>query len=351
MDSATKTTRDLRPHSLRVEKPWGSEVIWAQTDAYVGRPLHVTAGRRLSLQYHDQKLESQCLVRGRAVLIIEDDAGALREVEMEPGKVAISPTSATASTPLRTPGIVEVSTPEQGTTFRVDDDYQRPNETPRARAAERRGWPSMSPPFDIVTFDCYGTLIDWGGAAATFAAEAARRGVALDTATALNAYAAAEAEVETEQYRPYHEVLAESARRAANRLGWAMTASEARFLPDSLPSWLPFADTNPALERMAAAGCALAILSNVDDDLIAATLRHLTVTFAFVITAQQVQSYKPAHGHFLEARRRIGDRRWLHAAQSAYHDLPRLQRAGRRSAWINRKGEASPAGVQAMPVP
>ena len=202
--------------------------------------------------------------------------------------------------------------------------------------------------YDIITFDCYGTLIDWErGIAEAFAAAAAVDGVVLDRAALLDAYAAIEPVVEAETYRPYHDVLAECARRVAARLGWGLAEERAHFLPESLPSWSPFPDTNPALERLAAAGYRLGILSNVDDDLLAGTRRHLTVPFALVITAQQVRSYKPAHGHFLAARERTGDGRWLHAAQSYFHDIVPARSLGIPNAWINRKHEAPTDGGRA----
>ena len=111
-----------------------------------------------------------------------------------------------------------------------------------------------------------------------------------------------------------------------------------------MPRWPPFADTNAALERLAAAGYRLGILSNVDDDLLAGTRRHFTVTFDPVVTAQQVRSYKPAHGHFLTARERLGGARWLHAAQSYFHDVTPARALAIPVAWINRKREA-PSGT------
>ena len=109
-----------------------------------------------------------------------------------------------------------------------------------------------------------------------------------------------------------------SARRAGSRLAAAIVEHSCR---RSLPRWKPFADTNRALERLRAAGYRLGILSNVDDDLLAETRRHFTVDFDLIITAQQVGSYKPAPGHFVAARKRIGSARWLHAAQSNFHDV------------------------------
>jgi 2-haloalkanoic acid dehalogenase type II len=193
-------------------------------------------------------------------------------------------------------------------------------------------------PFDVITFDCYGTLIDWeAGIADAFLRAAAEDGARVDRAEALSAYAEIEPVVEHERYRSYREVLTETAARIGQRLGW--TISNPAFLADSLPHWQPFPDTNAALERLTAAGYRLGILSNVDDDLLAGTRRHFTVDFPLVITAQQVRSYKPAPGHFLAARERIGDARWLHAAQSNFHDIVPTNAMGIPNAWINRKHE------------
>lgn len=199
--------------------------------------------------------------------------------------------------------------------------------------------------YDVVTFDCYGTLIDWrGGIGDALAAAAARDGVALDRAQALALYAEIEPVVEAEAYRSYRAVLTETARRVAARLGWPLAEARAGFLAESLPAWRPFPDTNPALERLVNAGYTLGILSNVDDDLLAGTRRNLSVDFEILVTAEQVGSYKPAHGHFATARQRIGGRRWLHAAQSYLHDVVPARALGIPAAWINRHGEREPEG-------
>ena len=203
----------------------------------------------------------------------------------------------------------------------------------------------MNRPFDIITFDCYGTLIDWeSGISTAFLQAASADGAKLSREDVLAAYAEIEPVVEAERYRAYREVLTETARRVAERLGWQLPAGRAVFLAESLPGWRPFPDTNPALERLAAAGYRLGILSNVDDDLLAATRRHFPVDFEVVVTAQQTRSYKPAHGHFHRARELIGDRRWLHAAQSYFHDVVPALSLGIPVAWVNRKGERLPAG-------
>ncbi|HEV8609899.1 MAG TPA: HAD-IA family hydrolase [Thermoanaerobaculia bacterium] len=206
----------------------------------------------------------------------------------------------------------------------------------------------MTRRYDLVTFDCYGTLIDWeDGIASAFVREAAEDGVVLDRARILAAYHELEPEIEATEYRAYRDVLAATAMRVAQRLGWPLTGERTRFLPDSLPGWKPFPDTNPALERLAAAGHRLGILSNVDDDLLGETRRHFPVAFDIVVTAQQVGSYKPAHGHFLEALRRIGSDRWLHAAQSFFHDVVPARELGIAVAWINRKAERPTGDVAA----
>jgi 2-haloacid dehalogenase/putative hydrolase of the HAD superfamily len=198
----------------------------------------------------------------------------------------------------------------------------------------------MDRKYEFVTFDCYGTLIDWeSGIADAFIRAAREDGVDLRREEVLRAYALVEPVVERETFRPYRDVLTESATRVAHALGWALAYERGTFLVTSLANWKPFPDTNPALERLRAAGCKLGILSNVDDDLLSATRRHFTVDFDLIVTAQQVRSYKPASAHFLRAKEHVGDQRWLHAAQSKFHDIVPANALGIPSAWINRKGE------------
>jgi 2-haloalkanoic acid dehalogenase type II len=195
--------------------------------------------------------------------------------------------------------------------------------------------------FDVLTFDCYGTLVDWErGIGEAFDAAARSDQVWLDRDAVLAAYHAIEPVVEAERYRSYRDVLALTARAVAERLGWKLAPGREAFLAESLPAWPPFPDTNDALRRLKAAGHRLAILSNVDDALLAATRRQLAVDFDFVVTAQQVGSYKPAPAHFTTARGRIGTGRWLHVAQSYFHDVQPARALGIPTAWINRRGEA-----------
>ncbi|MBI4517591.1 MAG: HAD hydrolase-like protein [Deltaproteobacteria bacterium] len=204
--------------------------------------------------------------------------------------------------------------------------------------------------YDVITFDCYGTLIDWiGGITTAIEAAACSAGLVIERTAIFPAYLRAEAQVEQLSYRPYREVLAECARRVAAELGWTLPAAQSGLLAESVPQWRPFPDTNPALERLHTAGYRLGIISNVDDDLLAATRRHFRTDFAFLVTAQRVGSYKPAHAHFLEARRRIAaggaGTRWLHAAQSYYHDVVPACALGIPVAWVNRHHEALAPGA------
>jgi 2-haloalkanoic acid dehalogenase type II len=199
--------------------------------------------------------------------------------------------------------------------------------------------PAM-PRYEIITFDCYGTLIDWeSGIADAFLQAADQEDLSFRREDILREYANTERHVESESYRSYREVLQDTATRVAFALGWPLAYEDATFLANSLPSWKPFPDTNPALDRLVAAGCRLGILSNIDDDLIAATRKHFSVDFDLVITAQQMRSYKPGHAHFLAAKERIGGARWLHAAESNFHDIVPTNTLGVPNAWINRHGE------------
>ncbi len=198
----------------------------------------------------------------------------------------------------------------------------------------------MAEPFDIITFDCYGTLIDWeAGIISAFQSEAAKDAVELRENQIIESYAAEEPEVESAPYVSYRQVLAQTARRVAATLGWDLPPERAGFLAASLPEWRPIPDTNPALERLARR-YQLGILSNIDDDLLASTRRHFTVDFDLIVTAQQVKSYKPALAHFKEALVRAGEKRLVHAAQSYFHDVVPTSKLGIPVVWVNRKGSA-----------
>jgi 2-haloacid dehalogenase/putative hydrolase of the HAD superfamily len=202
-------------------------------------------------------------------------------------------------------------------------------------------------PFDIITFDCYGTLIDWeAGITEAFRDAAAADGVTLDSAEVVRVLFDTRPAAEAPEYRTYREILVDAALRVGGHLGWKLSRERAAFLPESLPHWKPFPDTNAALQHLHEAGYALGILSNVDDDLLAGTRRHLAVSFSMLVTAQQVRSYKPAPDHFTNARDRIGGERWLHAAQSYFHDLMPAVAHGTSSGLDQPEGRAADRGCQ-----
>ncbi len=198
---------------------------------------------------------------------------------------------------------------------------------------------------DVVTFDCYGTLIDWeAGIRGAFQALLSRTGgpPKLGSGRLFQLYEEEEKKVEKEEYRSYRGVLAETSIRVGAKVGWKLSEKDAGFLAEDLPNWKPFAETNPALGRLSQS-CRLGILSNVDEDLLAGTLRHLSVPFDLIVTAEQVRSYKPGKAHFERARKIIGgESRWVHVAGSLYHDVEPAVRIGLPVVWVNRKGVALP---------
>lgn len=128
-----------QPHSLRVEKPWGYEIHWVPADKpYMAKMHHINAGARMSLQVHDQKQESWFLINGQAKVIWEDSEGKLIETDLMSGQgYSISIGQKHRLVGITDCEIIEVSTPELGTTWRLEDDYSRPNETPEQRRIDR----------------------------------------------------------------------------------------------------------------------------------------------------------------------------------------------------------------------
>lgn len=123
----------------RVDKPWGYELHWTPDNLpYMGKVLHVDAGKRLSLQVHDQKQESWFIMQGRAKVVWDNDNGELIETELEPGKgYTCMVGQRHRLVGITDADILEVSTPEVGTTFRLEDDYSRPDETEELRRKDR----------------------------------------------------------------------------------------------------------------------------------------------------------------------------------------------------------------------
>ncbi len=192
--------------------------------------------------------------------------------------------------------------------------------------------------FEILTFDCYGTLIDWEtGILSVFHRILSSHGKEIDDGTILKLYGDFEQRSEQGAFRPYREVLESAVRQFGEKLRFTPSPEEVRSLADSLSTWKPWPDTVSALRQLKTR-FRLAIFSNVDDDLFARTRPQLGVEFDEVITAQQAQAYKPSLKLFELALSRIKTpaHRVLHVAQSVYHDVVPAQSLGLATVWVNR---------------
>lgn len=203
--------------------------------------------------------------------------------------------------------------------------------------------------FDALTFDVYGTIVDWdAGIVAALRPVLSAHGVAadLDVERLLSAYAEEEAACEDGPYLRYREILQRILERLGARFGFKPSRDEVERFGGSVADWVPFEDSAPALAALKRS-FKLAFLTNCDDDLIAATIAKLGVAPDWVVTAQQVGSYKPNPRHFLAAFERMGlpRERILHVAQSLYHDHVPAKKLGLRTVWVNRRGEAQ-VGVE-----
>ncbi|HYN69044.1 MAG TPA: haloacid dehalogenase type II [Candidatus Eisenbacteria bacterium] len=201
--------------------------------------------------------------------------------------------------------------------------------------------------FDALTFDCYGTLIDWetGLLAGLRAATDAHSMTATDDEL-LEAFARHEAAIEADRYRPYREVLGEALRRILAEHEMEPTPEEVAAFGGSVVDWPAFPDSAAALQRLQAR-FGLGVITNCDDDLFAASNARLGVTFDWVVTAQQAKRYKPNPRGFELAFERIGlpTSRILHVAQSLFHDHVPAQRLGLSTVWVNRRGDRPGSGA------
>jgi 2-haloacid dehalogenase len=192
---------------------------------------------------------------------------------------------------------------------------------------------------EVLTFDCYGTLIDWeAGIVAGLQPILRRHGVDLDDERLLETYAKFEAAAESGPYQTYRAILGLCLDGFGARHGFTPDAAERTGFVASVGDWPAFPDSAEALAALQRC-FKLAILSNIDDDLFALSNRRLGVTFDTIITAQQVQSYKPGLAHFHEALRRLGrpKERLLHVAQSLFHDHAPAKQLGLDTVWVNRR--------------
>src|SRR6188768_4311674 len=191
-----------------------------------------------------------------------------------------------------------------------------------------------------VTADCYGTLIDWEkGILDAFNKEADRDGFSFEEEPFMNRFFEVQAEIIRGSYELYAEVLRRAAVRTAKEIGWELEPSRAQFLPDSVPSWMPFRESNAAMDRLGKR-YDVGIVSNIDDKLLGVSRRHLRTELDLVVTAQQVRSYKPDDTHFKECARRIGQKKgWVHIGCDYTTDIAPVLKMNVPVIWVNRHGE------------
>jgi 2-haloacid dehalogenase/putative hydrolase of the HAD superfamily len=197
----------------------------------------------------------------------------------------------------------------------------------------------------FVTFDVYGTLIDWEtGAYDAFVKEARRDGFTIDRDQLIPLFHTVQQEIQAGSYELYAEVLRRTAVRIADELRWDLEPSRSGFLPDSVQRWPAFREANSTLARFAK-NFRTGLISNIDDKLLGQTRRHIPLDFDLVVTAQQVRSYKPDPAHFKECERRVGGKRgWVHVAASYYHDVEPCLRARVPVVWVNRNRQQLESG-------
>jgi 2-haloacid dehalogenase len=202
--------------------------------------------------------------------------------------------------------------------------------------------------YNYLTFDCYGTLIDW------------RRGVVEGLTNAFGRFPLGEDEllrayVETEaaeerNYRKYRSVMEATAAALAARFGLEPKNDGPESFAESLPTWPAFPDSANSLRVLGEMGFKRYILSNVDEDLLDGTIRKAGLEVDGFVTAEEVRSYKPSHGHWQAFLKKTGSKKEeeLHVAQSLYHDIIPAEDIGIDTAWVNRYGQ--PLSREAMPL-
>jgi len=203
--------------------------------------------------------------------------------------------------------------------------------------------PLFLPRFKALTFDCYGTLIDWErGILRALRRILKRHGVSASDREILGLYSRLEPEIERPPFKRYRKVLSEVVRGFGRTLGFKPTEAEVSSLARSVRDWPPFPDTVAAL-RALRRRYRLVIVSNVDKDLFQGSARRLRVPFDLVVTAQEARSYKPSLNNFRLALGRIhstfglGKAEVLHVAQSLHHDHVPAKRLGLKTVWVNRR--------------
>jgi 2-haloacid dehalogenase len=198
-----------------------------------------------------------------------------------------------------------------------------------------------------VTFDCFGTLVDWhSGFAAILRAIAGNR-----TAELLRAYHAFEPEIEAERpHRLYAEVLVTALLLAARKTGVNLSESQARSLPRAWGSLPVFPDVPPELAALRKAGYRLGVLTNCDEALFEQTQRCFPAPFDAVVTAERVRDYKPSLSHFrfFEQTSGVDHADWVHVACSWFHDIAPARQVGISRIWLDRDGTGEDAAAASL---
>ncbi len=203
--------------------------------------------------------------------------------------------------------------------------------------------------FEVVSFDCYGTLIDWErGILSPLKQLLSNREINFSDDGTLELFAEFESELEKDKsdYIEYRKILQETVKRFGQKFNFEPTETEINSLVDSLKNWQPFPDTVAALSALKQK-YKLAVISNIDDDLFAGTAKHLKVEFDWLITAEKVRSYKPSTRNFEIALETMGipPEKLLHVAQSVYHDIVPATSMGISTVWVNRRHDKTGFGA------
>lgn len=202
--------------------------------------------------------------------------------------------------------------------------------------------------FEVVSFDCYGTLIDWErGILPVLRQLLSSREIDLSDDATLELFAEFESEFEKSEYHiKYREILQKIVQQFGKRFYFEPTETEVKCLSESIKNWQPFPDTVAALAALKQK-YKLAVISNIDDDLFADTAKHLKVELDWLITAEQVRSYKPSTRNFEIALATMGiaPEKLLHVAQSVYHDIVPAASIGISTVWVNRRHEKTGFGA------
>jgi len=210
---------------------------------------------------------------------------------------------------------------------------------------------TRGPGFLVATFDCYGTLVDWEGGAASFLYQLAACEGDPDPGPGQvlrDRWEELQFELLAGPYHPYRTILAASLEAWCRERGYAYQAADGEALVAAMGSWQPFPDTRPALLQAQAAGLRLVIVSNTDRAIMARTLRQLDLPFDDVIVAEDCGAYKPSNAVFDYVLERLGEapETILHVAFGFKYDIGPAEQHGMGTAWVNRHLEPTPPGAR-----